>query len=174
MQTLYIEGMHGLGDNLHQRAILKELSKNNQIYLETSWPQVYWDLENINFISKGTNLRTQLKNQSLQESLYFDQDIVCDKHLKIFYKPDQVRRNKSVLLAMIESAHCINQDFSFRPKRDWVSKARALFQTAKPILIYRPLVVRKEWGGCNARNPDLNAYKTLFDEISKNFFLLFL
>ena len=33
---LYVEGMHGLGDNIHQRAVLRKLVQAYDVWLETS------------------------------------------------------------------------------------------------------------------------------------------
>lgn len=55
-----IQGMLGLGDNVYQRAFVKNLQK--PVYLETSWPQFYADIPGIEFIRPDTRLRTQNKN----------------------------------------------------------------------------------------------------------------
>ena len=62
---LLVRGMHGLGDNIHQRAIIRALLKRDYcISLETAWPCVYWDLagENLRFLPRPAALRAQLKN----------------------------------------------------------------------------------------------------------------
>src|SRR3546814_11400043 len=44
MKSIYVQGMHGLGDNLHQRAILRHLMQSHEVWLETPWPCIYHDL----------------------------------------------------------------------------------------------------------------------------------
>lgn len=172
-KPLYIKGMHGLGDNLHQRAIIRELYDSHDIYLETSWPQVYHDFPDVKFIAKGTRLRTQLKNQSRANQQYHSIQPYNAKTISIQYKPHDVISLGGVLPAMIASAQTNNIDFSFEPKLEWIESAKELIGNInKPILIYRPLIVRKEWGGCHSRNPDIQHYKELFEEFSKDFFVI--
>ena len=55
--------MKGLGDNIYQRAFVKEyVKKHRNISLDTPWPEIYKDIPNVNFIRPQTNLRTQSKN----------------------------------------------------------------------------------------------------------------
>jgi hypothetical protein len=39
-----LASMHGMGDNLHQRAIVRRLMEQDVVYLDTPWPSVYHDL----------------------------------------------------------------------------------------------------------------------------------
>lgn len=57
---MLVSGMQGLGDNVYQRAVLREVKE--RVYLRTSWPQMYQDIPNIKPIIPKTRLRTQLKN----------------------------------------------------------------------------------------------------------------
>ena len=41
---LVLKGMQGLGDNLHERALVRELMRSNELWLKTSWPQFFWDM----------------------------------------------------------------------------------------------------------------------------------
>lgn len=168
--------MHGLGDCLHQRALIRQLVDKYDLYLETSWPQVYWDIP-INFIARGTKLRTQLKNQENSKSYFSDIPSSVFKIIKIFYKPEMVRSCKSVVRAMLKTANLDENDydFSFCPKPEWIDSAKNLLAPNvenKPILIYRPLCIRQEWGGCVTRNPDIGAYNYLIELIKKDFFVI--
>lgn len=60
MKPLLIAGMQGLGDNLYQRAIVREVA-GRAVYLQTPWPQLYSDLP-IHCVTPVTKLRTQLVN----------------------------------------------------------------------------------------------------------------
>lgn len=52
--------MKGLGDNVYQRAFIKNLP--GQLYIDTPWPELLADLPNVHFIRPQTTLRTQAKN----------------------------------------------------------------------------------------------------------------
>src|SRR5262245_40119729 len=59
---IVVKGMHGMGDCLHQRGILPQLAERYEIWLETSWPLIYWDMPELKLLKRGTKLRTQMKN----------------------------------------------------------------------------------------------------------------
>lgn len=169
-RPLLLQGMHGLGDNLHQRAVIRQLMPRYDVTLESSWVSPYHDLiaQGLRVINKPTVLRTQTKNAK-REARLFDTGVPPGARTrKVWYAPNEVRSAKGVLAAM-----CLNCDVSYDkadfrlpvPKA-WVDAARAAVgPTDKPILVYRPLVERTEWNGCSARNPDRDAYAELFRSI---------
>lgn len=57
---MIIHGMKGLGDNIYQRAFIKQFPEGT--WLETPWPELYQDLRGLHLIRPDTRLRTQLKN----------------------------------------------------------------------------------------------------------------
>jgi hypothetical protein len=58
-----------------------------------------------------------------------------------------------------------NLDFRMPVPASWIDKARSFVgHPGKPILVYRPLVLRKEWNN-EARNPDHVAYARIFKAI---------
>lgn len=180
---LYIAGMHGLGDNLHQRAIIRQLLPRHQIIaLETSWPCIYHDLigPQLRLVFKRTALRTQTKNAQREYSKYVlneSQAVMRDGHLRILYKPETVRAQGSVLAAMLVNCGLDPSRYDFRLPipPEWDAKAQAWlerWQPTKPLMLYRPLVDRREWGGCAARNPDFAAYAVLYQTLRKRYFVI--
>lgn len=176
-EKLYIKGMHGLGDNIHQRAILKQLRKRYEIWLETSWPQVYHDMPDVRLVNRGTILRTQLKNQHLHPQSFATDVPNHLRRLNISYTPALVRQKQSVLAAMMDNTRTDVgvADYSLPVLDEWKAKADVIIQQlkpSKPIMIYRPLMERTEWGGCPARNPDHAAYADLFDAIREKYYVI--
>lgn len=55
-----IIGMNGLGDNIYQRAFVRNLRAPT--YLATPWPELYADIPGVHFVKPATKLRTQAKN----------------------------------------------------------------------------------------------------------------
>lgn len=174
MQPLLISGHHGMGDNLHQRAIVRQLMQDHQVWLESSWVAPYHDLiaSGLKIIHKPTVLRTQTKNADRERRLFCSEKPPSGaKAIKLSYNVRQVREARSVLGAMFKSANLEPKSMDFRlpVPREWVAKARAAVgYPDKPIMVYRPLVVRKEWKN-EARNPDHAAYATLFKSIRDQF-----
>lgn len=176
--TLRVVGMHGLGDNIHQRAILRQLMQRDVVYLETSWPCVVHDLvgERLHLVAKRSGLRTQEKN-ARREAGKFVQAPSSATTLRIWYPPESVRRHGSVLGAMLAEAGCdiATADFRLPIPPEWQARVTRLFELwrqTKPIMLYRPLIERKEWSGCAARNPDHASYAALYRSIRERFFVV--
>jgi hypothetical protein len=161
---LLIEGHHGLGDNIHQRGIIRQLSENNEVWLETSWPSVYHDID-VKLVSKNSGLRTQQKNQIRQKDLFEKYVPPISRHSKIRYYPDDIRREGSVVGAMCHftGTDVEKADFRLPVLPEWTKQAKKLLKgVRKPVLVYRPLVERTEWMRTRKRNPDIDAYDALF------------
>lgn len=181
MNPLLMRGMMGLGDNIRQRAILRQLMVSHDVWLESSWVSVYHDLieDGLKVIHKPTRLRTQAKNAA-RESKLFTRGLPPrgSKTIAISYPPAEVRRHGSVMAAMCAATGCdaAAADFSLPIPESWKARAIAWVEKWKPdrpIMLYRPLVDRPaDWGGCAARNPDHDAYKALFDSIRERFFVV--
>lgn len=173
---LLVNGMHGLGDNLHQRAVVRELMKSWDVWLETPWPCLYHDLNGLKLVGKGSRLRTQAKNAQREAGRYSDAPVPAGtRSLEVRYPPDAVRQRGSVLAAMAAQCAVEPGDFRLPIRPEWGAKAQALlaqWKPDRPILIVRPLVERKEWGGCRNRNPDVRVYRYLFDAIREQFFVV--
>jgi hypothetical protein len=180
VSPLHLIGMHGLGDNLHQRGIVRQLMQQSEIWLETPWPCVYHDMvgSRLHLIGKTSFLRTQAKNARRERASYeASRPPRGARSLQIHYRPEDVRSQGSVLGAMAKACGVARDAADFRltvPAR-WLEKADALlaeWRPSRPIMLYRPLVERSEWGGCPARNPDKAAYRKLFASIRARFFVV--
>lgn len=176
---ILIEGMHGLGDNLHQRAIMRQLMKHhNEVWLISPWFSVYHDLvaQGLNVQRKISSLRTQHKNSRREANLFKRAPLNLRRARKVWYAPNKVRECGGVLPAMMASfPECAasQADFRLPVPADWIDAAQRLiatYETTKPIMIYRPLNERTEWLGCRARNPDHAAYYQLLLAIREHFF----
>lgn len=193
---LLIHGMHGLGDNLHQRAIVRALLKrDNRIALETSWPCVYHDLagDDLRFLRKPVALRTQLKNAA-RESAKFAPAIPPHhpgRSIQISYNRSHIAGSPShtVLEAMFLTAGIkedyADADFRLPVPTEWHTafdriiggSAKYLADVClstppKPIMIYRPLIARPEWRGGSIRNANVDQYAELVAMVRDSFFVI--
>lgn len=173
--SLVVKGMHGLGDCLHQRAIVKYLATRFDLWLETSWPLVYWDVPGVKLLARGTNLRTQKKNAAREEK-HFSRHAppVWVPEVRVEYPPQFVRHFGSVLAAMCARTGVpFQSDFRLPVKPEWLAKADLVLRGVdKPVMLFRPLVERKEWGGGRTRNPNPAQYEKLFGAISGRFYVV--
>jgi len=168
LPPLMVQGMHGMGDNLHQRAVVRALMRTHEVWLETPWPSVYHDMHGLHLIQKGTRLRTQAKNLARERALYSTKP--CPPHAEnvvVRYPPAMVREHRSVLAAM-----CANVGVPVGDFRMPVPWSHGLDLPAKPVLVFRPLVERSEWGGNRNRNPDVGSYLQLLEAIRDHFFVV--
>lgn len=179
MRDLIIQGMHGLGDNIHQRALMRQLMRTNRVWLRTPWPCVYHDLvgDKLRLVATATSLRTQGKNAQRESQAYFTGRVPAGRALQVNYPPAAVRAEGSVLGALLKSAggEPRSADFSLPVPKAWMDRAApwlARWGATKPLLLFRPLHERKEWSGCAARNPDHESYTALLESIREHFFVV--
>ncbi len=179
--------MHGLGDNLHIRAIARQLLERKQydVWLETSWFALYHDLiaRGLHVIHKQTYLRTQTKNAERERGKFAKAGVpIPHARLPISYRGIGVKAHGSVLAAMIQNAKGYGLDYATADFRlplppPWYARVDALildqWKPDKPIMIYRPLTVRKELSShFNQRHPDHAAYARVYEELHQHYFVV--
>lgn len=180
---LHLMGHHGLGDNLHQRALIRQLMKKYDVWLDTSWVSVYHDLiaNGLHVVYRPISLRTQTKNARREAALFEKKPPPRDaKTMRISYSPAQMKAHGSVLKAMCATVGLgcdyDTADFRLPIPEMWSAELRAKWldkwRPTKPLMIYRPPCIRPEWGGAAARNPDPAAYAALYQEIRDRFFVV--
>jgi ADP-heptose:LPS heptosyltransferase len=176
-RPLLVQGMLGLGDNIHQRAVVRRLMAQRPVWLETPWPSVYHDLvgDRLRLVARPSKLRTQEKNRLRQlEDFTGTPSHGLSTH-RIWYSHDQIRSSGGFLAAMCRNSGFPAGNFSLPVPEAWRDKARAVLPReaqGKPLMIYRPLVDRTEWNGCMQRNPDVAAYADLADGVADQFFVI--
>jgi hypothetical protein len=180
--TLSIRGHFGIGDNLHQRAIMRELMKTNVVWLHTCHAELYHDLveQGLNLVLRDTTLHAQAKTIQRERQLFsqFPPPPPQARQLNIGYPKQLIDQHGSILEAQFS---CVGlrmpdkPDFSLPIKPEWRESIRGALQQwnrkGKPLLVHRPVVVRNEWDG-RSRNPDTNAYDVLFRSIRDRFFVV--
>lgn len=181
MTPIAVHGMHGMGDNIHQRALVRQLMERHEVWLDTPWPSIYHDLvgDRLKLVSKGSSLRTQAKNAVRERDLFHAARLpMSGRAIQVHYPPQLVRQHRSVLKAMLAAVGASTRRIDFRMpiKPEWEALADAWLarwgNPTKPLMIYRPLVTRKEWSGTAARNPDHAAYQALYRAIRPEFFVV--
>jgi hypothetical protein len=185
---LFIQGMGGMGDCIHQRAIVRQLMDRHAVTLMTPWPSMYHDLiaEGLIVVRRGIALRTQMKNEQREsEAVQF-----ASRHplaprgagMRIAYGGGQVLQtpSKTILEVMCNVTGTSYPDADYRlPVPDaWRSLLFKILyplpiqSQKKPWMFFRPLVARPEWRGSMARNADVASYRELFNRIRDDFFVI--
>lgn len=132
LAPVVIDGMMGLGDNIYQRAFVKNFPG---AYLRTPWPELYKDLD-VKCVKPSTGLRTQSKNVAQQAAWHSAPSTA--KPLSINYSGQPIVAGMSAAFRRSPQAFDL-PDFGQPP-------------VVEPYVLVRPVTVREEWRS-DARNP---------------------
>lgn len=128
------QGMRGLGDNIYQRAFLRQMY--GPLYLETPWPELYSDMPHVLPVRPQTTLRTQLKNMERTTGYHDAPAFRTGKRIE--YRQDGIYNG-------------MRKSFGVEPG------ALTLPDFGQPLIlgryaIVRPVTLRSEWRA-DTRNP---------------------
>jgi len=173
---LVVDGMLGLGDSIHQRAIVRELAQRYSVWLKTPYPQIYHDMPDIRLLPTATTMRTLRSNEQRNAHLYTTELPPPNARVRScgYFFGDGSERG-SVLGALARSCGVPIGDFRMSIDPSWLKAANAVakkFKTTKPIMIFRPLIERHGMRGVAARNPDHAAYATIFKSLRDHYFVV--
>lgn len=176
---MVIDGMYGIGDNLHQRAVLRELMKTHDVWLISCHFTLYWDLIELGLkvLFKPTRLRAQARTIARERHLFHNlQPPTHQGWKKIWYNKPDIDKHGSILMSMFGEFGLKPErpDFSLPLKPAWREAARKLiaqWKPTKPLIVLRPVVRRMEWDG-DSRNPDTGAYDQIYRSIRDRFFVV--
>jgi hypothetical protein len=147
---LHVLGMQGLGDNIFQRAFIHALSRQKEIYLETSWPEFYADLP-VKFVRPTggySRLRTQNKNVARSRIVW------QPRPTRMQAVRNSYQRAFQMGLSIING---MEQSFGIKLEPRLldlpVLPPPPTIRTDKPLAFVRPVTVRSEWFN-SARNPE--------------------
>lgn len=179
---LVMIGMHGIGDNLHERGVVRELMKKHELWLQTSWPQFFHDMPELHLLPRKSPLRAMARNEISARALYGSiQPPNGARTVACGYLSRMPKSGKSVLQVMSEvcGAPAVG-DFRLPIPAAWNARADAVLAKlapSKPLLIYRPPIQISEANKLAsqakvARNPDLAAYHALITAIRADYFVI--
>lgn len=163
-QTVFLDSMHGLGDNIAQRGLVRHLlAKGHEVYINTPWPDVYYDCPGLKFVKTISSLRAQKRNiQKQSDRMTYDRP-TSGTPVKIHYTWDLVQRYGSIPQAIAARAGVLDPvSTAFEDRTPFLQAPCAV---AVNFYVYHPLTSRKEWPAIAARNPDYKGYAELAQKI---------
>ena len=178
--AIVLDGRFGIGDAIHQRAVLMELMRTHDVWLHTCHYRVYQDLveRGLKLVFKPTRLHAQARTIERERELFphAKPPPASAPRFNLAYGKELIDKHGSILEAM---ASCVGikvrpLDFSMPVRPEWTSSLRARLNSStdgKPIMVYRPVVFRPEWNGAN-RNPDPTAYSAIFNAVRDGFYVI--
>lgn len=184
---LHFIGMFGIGDCLHQRAVIKSLMEYYDVWLETCHIWQHLDLlerGNLHLVLRDTSL--WMHRQNIEREKLLHPGVYQPVHripkrahqIRNWYLKKEIDKTGSMLGAMFLAAglefHEPNFSLPIRP--EWrtqrvlniVAQARA---SGKRLMIYRPVVLRKEWDS-RLRNPDPVYYEQTYAPYRHEFYVV--
>jgi hypothetical protein len=176
-----LDSMWGIGDNLHHRAVIRELMKEHEVWLTTCHYCLFHDLidKGLHVIFKSTRLRAQARTIERERGLFVPVPAIPDgaRYIKLFYHKGTIDIYGSILEAQAGICgidHKKPLDFSLPVPPSWhekLGKETTIDTGGKPLMVYRPIVLRREWNSAN-RNPHPDGYTQLFNAAREGFFVL--
>ena len=155
-----VDGMHGLGDNIYQRAFVSQLE--GDVYIKTPWPDIYSDLP-VMPVRTHSKLRTQKKNETLRRGDYYDAPEFFQR-FRIGYGDRELSKG-SIIDAM-------KYQFGvYRPVFDLPLFPLSPREIERPFALIRPVTVRSEWRS-DSRNPDPRYVFAASAELMKHFYVI--
>ncbi len=148
MTAHYLTGMQGLGDTVYSRPFVKAAAaRGDEVWLTTSWPQLFADLPGVHCVRRPNRLRTQEKN--MQRSLHLFEDAPRAARFRPWSYATTPRVSITAALERglpLQPGETLTMDLpDFGP-------ARLPTNEQRPYVLMRPATVRKEWRADN-RNP---------------------
>jgi hypothetical protein len=174
---LTVTGRSWIGDSIHNRAPVRALMQQYDVTLETSYPSMYHDLIASGLKLSLLNSRTGPRIADSGQKDLSAASAPSARHVKLTDDAASIHRTGSVLAAHFASCGLTipeRPDFSLPVKQEWRDAAKDListWNTAKPLLIYRPIVLNRIFE-CPLRSPDPKTYAALFTEIRERFFVV--
>jgi predicted SAM-dependent methyltransferase len=184
-KAVVITGMFGIGDNIHQRAVLRELMKTNEVWLDTCHVALYHDLveQGLKLRFRPTRLHAQARTIANEKARYphafsaGDPPAGAVTHRLWYNKPDidKFGSIQNAMFGVLGMNIPDKPDFRLPIKDEWRAMARTWLdkwdRQGKPLMLYRPIVLREEWDS-SARNPDVSSYERLFNSIRSRYFVV--
>ncbi|MEO8101338.1 MAG: hypothetical protein ABI790_02360 [Betaproteobacteria bacterium] len=169
--AILLHGMLGLGDNIYQRAVIRELTATREVWLATPWPQLYADLP-VRCVKPETRLRTQAKNIARV-------DAGGDACGHAWASPPRTLRPQRVtyagaggtMLAALCAALGVAADrltFDLPPLPPPLPSPD---RPRRPYIVIRPATIRSEWPAA-ARNPAPEYLARAADVLREHFHLV--
>jgi ADP-heptose:LPS heptosyltransferase len=135
--NILVNGMQGLGDTIYQRPFIKSLAnKYAKVYVETAWPELLEDIDNIYFVKSETRLRTQSKNVASQDQSRWVSKPSGLKTITIRYGHKEMR-TMSIPEAM--------KSYFYTNPVEWDLPVYEKSPVIGKYAVIRPVTARSEW-----------------------------
>lgn len=196
LPDLFISGPYGFGDTFYLRSVVKSLEKKHRnIYVRTTLPEAFWDIDNVRFVRPTTNrLRAQkahieyldkaknhewVKPPPGTNHRSWESIVPGWRHKNESPDAEAITSNprgeESTTEYFVNEYGINNFNFSFPLKREWMATAKkiisALDTKGKKLCIVRSPTTRTEWANY-ARSPKSEYFQELIDRYKDEYFFV--
>jgi len=189
--NLYIAGPYGFGDSFYCRSLVKSLAQRYlNIYVRTTLPEAFWDIENVKFVHPTTPLRAQKKHlEHIDETREYKWETppkgIEHRSWGSFISAwrctdgdavtDNPRGEESTTKFFVNEYDLKDFNFSFPLKKEWIEAAKKIVNELdmkhKKLCIVRPPAIHKEWANYS-RNPKKEYFQLLIDKYKDDYFFI--
>lgn len=175
---------YGFGDNIYERPFVVEAARQfDRVYIETHFPELYWDqpADKFLFVRPAGRPHLLLQNQNADafngyakrapvltslEDRHFDFRV--HKNIEGLPRPD--------FYAKLVAGHFggMRPQFKLPLRNDWVVNGYKFLEGLrlnKKVCIFRPPTIQKGWP-CPERNPRPEYMQQIIDAISQDYFVI--
>lgn len=196
LSDLFISGPYGFGDTFYLRSIVRNLArKYRTIYVRTTLPEAFWDIDNVKFVRPSANrLRAQKGHVEYLDKTKGHKWVQPPKgvdhrawasfvpswrHRDFSPNAEAITLNprgaESTTKFFVNQFDLENFNFSFPLKREWLTTAKkikdGLNTKGKKLCIVRPPTIHKEWANF-ARNPKREYFQMLVNKYKDDYFFI--
>jgi ADP-heptose:LPS heptosyltransferase/SAM-dependent methyltransferase len=178
---MLVTGMWGIGDCIHERAILRELMKRYEVWIDTPYLSVIHDLlgRDLHPYARRRASHARIRETASSPASYPHTEGLQSR--RIGYERNSIKEHGAILKAMFASVGLAmpeKPDFSLPVPKAW---HELLDQTChpisdawrnrgdRPLMVYRPVILNHGWHA-PARCPDIDHYNELYNAIREQFF----
>lgn len=178
MKPLHISSHVGLGDQVYLRPFVLELARRRRVYLDTAWPELYWNERHVGLVPRDQNLRTQRDN--LRRCRQSIEDLWSPlpgglEQMNLSYTSDLLAKRRGVTESLRRQARVWSFDFTLPVAPWWITDAQKVLERldlgGRGLCIIRQPTVRREWAA-PARNPEPGVLHQVVSQLRDELFFL--
>lgn len=179
MKSCLIRTYYGYGDNVWQRPfIMMACQKYDIVYLETFFPFLFVDLENVKFIKPRvrTKLSACVSSMEKYSHLYCNDDIKNVPKLEFPYYITELKKGYNIVQTFsktIEVSDAVLNSPMYVPneKSEKIKSFLSSLNTSKKICLIKQPSIRNDWK-CTSRLPKTEYFQYIIDRYKSEFFFI--
>lgn len=141
--TVHAHLFQGLGDSIYSRPHIKQLSRDyDDVYVTTSWPELFLDIPRLKFIKPRDLLRSPSKVKR-DDSIWTYPLHAIDRLIYPRYGPNELKAGLSITQSLELSIPLEDSPQFDLPPR--LARPPVINSGDRPVAIMRPVTIREEW-----------------------------